>query len=199
MTVDSGERSRRRVAPEWPTHRHPAFVAARLPESARGRTRIPGEVAERTTMNQIERRPGKGLSAPAEAAGLPRRGRRCAVAALVHEDLARLLDAARVPAAAPTASAEAIARGVELGRVGRLLNDAVRAIHVARGRPERDTLNALRRAADAVTRQLGRWPCSPASSRPDAGSFAHTHNGCPHVHLAARRRRGRSCSPARSP
>lgn len=46
----------------------------------------------------------------------------------------------------------------ELRRVGRLLNDAVRAIHAARRHPDRETLDALRRAADAVAHQLGRWP-----------------------------------------
>ena len=59
---------------------------------------------------------------------------------------------------APTASAEAVARRVELRRVGRLLNDATRALHAARGRPAPQTLVALRQAAEAVARQLGRWP-----------------------------------------
>ena len=94
----------------------------------------------------------------AEARALRRRAaeRRCAVAVLVREDLARRPDA--VPAAESTASAEAVARRVELRRAGRLLNDAVRALHAARGHPGPETLDALRRAAVAVAHQLGRWP-----------------------------------------
>ncbi len=94
----------------------------------------------------------------AEARTLRRRAaeRGCAVAVLLREDLARGPDAA--PAAESSASAEAVARRVELRRVGRLLNDAVRAVHAARGHPGRETLDALRRAADAVAHQLGRWP-----------------------------------------
>ena len=94
----------------------------------------------------------------AEARALRRRAaeRGCAVAVLVREDLARRPDA--VPAAEPAASAASVARRVELRRVGRLLNDAVRAVHAARGHPAPETLDALRRAADAVAQQLGRWP-----------------------------------------
>ena len=67
-------------------------------------------------------------------------------------------DAAGGAAPEPTARAEAVARRVELRRVGRLLNDPVRAVHPARGRPGPETLDALRRAGDAVSRELGRWP-----------------------------------------
>ncbi len=65
-------------------------------------------------------------------------------------------DAVLVPA--PTASAEAVARRIELRRVARLLNDAVRAVHALRGCPDPGTLDALRRTADAVGHELGRWP-----------------------------------------
>ncbi len=93
----------------------------------------------------------------AEARALQRRAaeRGCALAVLLREDLARGPDAV---SAEPAASDEAVARRVELRRVGRLLNDAVRAVHAARGHPDRETLDALRRAADAVAHQLGRWP-----------------------------------------
>jgi hypothetical protein len=96
----------------------------------------------------------------AEARALKRRAiaRGCSVAALVREDLARAPGAVDVAAPAPTASAEAVARRVELRRVGRLLNDATHALHAARGRPGAQTLDALRQAAEAVVRQLGRWP-----------------------------------------
>ena len=94
----------------------------------------------------------------AEARALKRRAaqRSCTVAALVREDLARAPDAVLVPGPAP--SAETVARRVELRRVGRLLNDAVRAVHALRGRPDPRTLDALRRTADAVGHELGRWP-----------------------------------------
>ena len=94
----------------------------------------------------------------AEARALKRRAARrgCAVAVLVREDLSGVPDDGAAPES--TASAEAIARRVELRRVGRLLNDAVRAAHGARGRAGPETLDALRRAADAVTGELGRWP-----------------------------------------
>ena len=93
-----------------------------------------------------------------DARALRRRAaeRGCAVAVLVREDLAR--SPAAVPAAEPAASDEAVARRVELRRVGRLVNDATRALHAARGHPVPETLDALRRAADAVAHQLGRWP-----------------------------------------
>ena len=93
----------------------------------------------------------------AEARALKCRAARrsCTVAALVREDLAQVPDAVLVPE--PTASAEAVARRVELRRVGRLLNDAVRAVHALRGRPDSETVGALRRTADAVGHELGRW------------------------------------------
>ena len=96
----------------------------------------------------------------AEARALKRRAaaRHCAVAALVREDLAQVPDAVTGAAPAPPASAEAVARRVELRRVGRLLNDATRALHAARGHPDARTLVALRQAAETVAHQLGRWP-----------------------------------------
>ena len=96
----------------------------------------------------------------AEARALKRRAARrgCAVAALVREDLSRVPDADLGATAEPTASAEAVARRVELRRVGRLLNDVVRAVHTSRGRPGLETLDAPGRAAAAVARELGRWP-----------------------------------------
>ena len=73
----------------------------------------------------------------AEARALKRRAaaRHCAVAALVRENLAQVPDAVTGAAPAPTASAEAVARRVELRCVDRRLNDATRALHAARGRP----------------------------------------------------------------
>ena len=92
----------------------------------------------------------------AGARALKRRAARrsCTVAALVCEDLARVPDAVLVPE--PTPRAEAVARRVELRRVDRLLNDAVRALHAARGCPDPQTLDALRQAADAGGHKLGR-------------------------------------------
>ena len=75
--------------------------------------------------------------------------------ALVREDLARAPAATGAPK--PAASAEDVARRVELRRVGRLLNDAVRAVHQLRGSPDTETLEVLRQAAGDVARELGRW------------------------------------------
>ena len=96
----------------------------------------------------------------AEARVLRRRAaaRGCAVAALVREDLARVPDADAGSAPAPSASDERMALRRQVQRVGRLLNDAVHALHRDRGTPDHETLAALRRAADAVARELGRWP-----------------------------------------
>ena len=76
------------------------------------------------------------------------------IAAVIREDLARADEGAHPTRAA---AAEDVARRVELRRVGRLLNDAVRALHSARGNPGAGTLDALGRAGDAVARQLARW------------------------------------------
>ncbi len=91
----------------------------------------------------------------AEARALKRRAaeRSCTVAALVRANLAQVPGAALVPE--PTASAEAVARRVELRRVARLLNDAVRAVHALRGRPDSGTVGALRWTADPVAHELG--------------------------------------------
>ncbi len=122
-----------------------------MAQPTRNRGGRPPLAAERQRIHAVSVR-----FAAAEAGALKRRAaaRHCAVAALVREDLARVPDAA----AAPTASAEAVARRVELRRVGRLLNDATRALHAAGGCPYAQTLDALREAAEAVARQLGRWP-----------------------------------------
>ena len=89
----------------------------------------------------------------------PRRPRAiCAVAGSSASTSPRCRIAVPGAAPAPPASAEAVARRVELRRVGRLPNDATRALHAARGHPDAQTLVALRQAAEAVARQLGRWP-----------------------------------------
>ena len=89
-----------------------------------------------------------------EAADLRRRAEtsKVSIAAVVREDLARAGTAPET-----TASAEDVARRIELRRVGRLLNDAVRAVHRLRGNPDVETLVALRQAAGDVARELGSW------------------------------------------
>ena len=126
-----------------------------MAQPARNRGGRPPLAAERQRTHAVSVR-----FTAAEARALKRRAaaRHCAVAALVREDLARVPDPVDVAAPAPTANAEAVARRVELRRVGRLLNDATRALHAARGSPDAQTLVALRQAAEAVAHQLGRWP-----------------------------------------
>ena len=82
----------------------------------------------------------------------------CSVAALVREDLAPAPDAVTGAAPAPTASAEPSPAASSCAAPAALLNDAARALHASHGYPDAETLDALRHAAEAVARQLGRWP-----------------------------------------
>ena len=77
-----------------------------------------------------------------------------AVATLIREDLARA-STAGAQAGPDDAGAAALRR--DIGRIGTNLNQAVKALHSARGRPDAGTLEAVRRAADAVAERIARW------------------------------------------